>query len=89
MKTEPKFQIAAHDCDHMRYITISGFGYLSSYKNRAAVIYTDSRIALTADELYQIAHMSKHFDRYWAEITRESNEPTQQGQSSAELRHEE
>jgi hypothetical protein len=89
MTTEPKFKIVAHDCDDMRYLTIHGFGYLSSYKNRPAVIYTESRIALTTDELYRIAHMAMHFDKYWAEITRPEQMPTEQGLSSAELRHEE
>lgn len=86
-----KFSMIAHDAGDMRYLTIEGFGYLSSYKCRPAVVYTEARTALTADELITIANMARHFNRYWSHLMQDTT--TQEGgadtQSPAELRHDE
>lgn len=90
MTNEPKFSMVAHDAGDMRYLTIKGFGYMSSYKCRPAVVYTEARAALTVDELLALASMAKHFNRYWSHLMDE--ETNQEGdadtQSPSELRHE-
>lgn len=91
MTTENKFSMVAHDAGDMRYLTIKGFGYMSSYKCRPAVVYTESRVALTVDELLALANMAKHFNRYWSHLMDDTD--TQVGdaatQSPAEIRHDE
>lgn len=90
MTNEPKFTMVAHDAGDMRYLTINGFGYMSSYKCRPAVVYTEARVALTADELMALAGMARHFNRYWSHLMDDTDK--QEGgaatQSPAEIRHE-
>lgn len=88
MINEPKFSMIAHDAGDMRYLTIKGFGYISSYKCRPAVVYTEARSAITADELLAIANMAKYFNRYWSYLMTHQ-EGDADTLSPAEIRHDE
>lgn len=91
MTNEPKFSMVAHDAGDMRYLTIKGFGYMSSYKCRPAVVYTESRVALKADELFALASIAKHFNRYWSHLMDDTDMQVGDAatQSPAEIRHNE
>jgi len=89
-----QFDLTTSEMGGMRYITITGIGYLASLNGKPAVLNVNRTTHLTCEELSLIAQMSRDFSGFYEAIQNMNEENKTiynpfKKQSQAEARHEE
>jgi len=67
------FGLSASDMGDMRYITITGIGYMASYKGRLPILTLNQTTHLTSEHLALLCQMSKDFSGFY-DAVRHMNE---------------